>query len=407
MSLTDHACDACSGTLDPPIYRPLQSRRNVHIAVCRRCGLTQSISGSYLPDTRQTVSADADWGNVRHGKGLRLELLTKLLQRDLDWSTIRRILDVGSNRGDFVRWVAKHHPGAAILAVEPDRTLVDYAELDNVVLDHAKLEDIVLQADEFDLVYVCQTLEHATSAADMMRRCGKALRLGGHILIDVPNIEAIGLPDIVEEFFIDKHNYHFDPTGLTAFVESKGFEIVWCSSPPDAYNITILARKIGDDLGAPTGYTTRLPASLAQSNRDLIGDYEHRLGHNRTLLRRLVDEKLRPLAARQKVAYWGAGRIFDALVKYGGLAAGDVHLLVDKHLSKLVAQTHDFPIHRPERLRIVEPHVVVVLARSGEDAIASRAHAMGTRNVLKFSELLAQVADSVDVPTVGKPSLST
>jgi hypothetical protein len=104
------------------------------------------------------------------------------------------------------------------------------------------------------------------------------------------------------------------------------------------------------------------------------------------------------LSRRQKVAYWGANRIFDALVKYGGLDRDDVYMLVDTYMAGKLERSQGFAIEHPDYIRAKEPQVCVVLARSSEDIVASLAYDMGVRHVLKYTELIDQVADSACLP---------
>ena len=45
-------------------------------------------------------------------------------------------------------------------------------------------------------------------------------------MIDAPNIAFLGSDDVVEEWFIDKHLFHFSPRTLARMLEATGFEIV-------------------------------------------------------------------------------------------------------------------------------------------------------------------------------------
>lgn len=360
------------------------------IWVCPECGLVQSRAGGPRPERVRTLSTDADWGNVRHGKGVRFAVLRDLIGELVDWSQVRRALDVGSNRGDFILWAHAEHPETELWAVEPDAGVVeDYRELPGLHLILDRIEHLALPDQAFDLVFCSHTLEHAASAAAMLRQMHDCLRPGGWLVLEIPNIAAIALPDTVEEFFIDKHTFHFDRDTLLDFVRQSGYEVVRGAEDQDPLNITLLLRRAGPAVV----YRPADGAARARRHDAWIAGYGPRLSENRALLRRLVDEKLRPLGQRQKVAYWGAGRIFDALVKYGGLQAENVYMLVDRHLHGIVAQTHGVAIDKPERLRIREPQVCVVLGRSGEEAMARAAYAFGVRHVLKFSELLEQVRD--------------
>ena len=205
----------------------------------------------------------------------------------------------------------------------------------------------------------------------------------GLMYVEVPSILILSDERVVEEFFIDKHTFHFDKAALVNLAKACGFTVVKDFNS-DEYNIKLLFSK-----------TIPCDDSLKCSNSDLDDlfiSYNGRIQANRNLLRSLVETRLRPLAKKQKVAYWGANRIFDALVKYGGLTSEDVYLLVDTHMAGKLDNTSGFPIVHPDYIRSQEPQVCVVLARSSEDTISTLAYNMGVRHVLKFSELFDQVA---------------
>lgn len=384
-------CDFCRATSSAPLYSPSGTKRGMKIWVCKACGLTQSHSEA-PPDTKaRTLSTDADWGNVRHGKGVRFEHLRQLMENHILLKEQKRILDVGANRGDFIRWSKNKIPGATILAVEPDGTITSsYSSTENVTLSISRIEDLSLINNNFNLVFCSHTLEHATSAASMLSQMHDAIQVGGFLVIEVPALEAICLPDIVEEYFIDKHPFHFDRATLIDYVTQRGFEVVAGLGDTDPLNISLLLRKIGP----ASDYKPHDGVARAQRNTFWIEQYRNKLIKNRQLLKVVVEKKLRPLGLRQKVAYWGAGRIFDALVKYGGLTHQDVFMLVDRYLHGIVHSTHDVAIDKPELLRLREPQVIVILGNSAENAMAKQAYEMGIRHIIKFSELMEQARDS-------------
>ena len=102
-------CDLCNSNLLSAVYQPLQSRYSTEVYLCEECGLVQSQKNSIPNEAIKTTSADADWGNVRHGKGLRFEVLRNKF--DLEKLACGRVLDIGSNRGDFVNWGDFYEPG--------------------------------------------------------------------------------------------------------------------------------------------------------------------------------------------------------------------------------------------------------------------------------------------------------
>lgn len=384
-SIIDQACDRCGTVALSALYTPIGTRRGVQVALCQQCGLVQSIQTISTPSERiQSLSCDADWGNVRHGKGARLNSAITFISDHVVWPHLRRVLDVGANRGDFVLWIAEHSSNAEIIAVEPDVNVLNaYREVPRINTIVGRFETVELIAP-FDFIYCSHTLEHAQSSRKMLERLRDLLGDQGLLYLEVPALEAISKSGIVEEYFIDKHTFHFDRKGLREWVSELGLCVVAENDSHDLYNITLLLKR-GEQ------HPSFCNSERVEHNRKLIHNYLKQLEANRKILKYMVEQQLRPLATRQRVAYFGAGRIFDALVKYGGLDPHSVHVLVDSYLHGKVPEIHGLPIEKPAALKQFEPQVCVVLGRSAEDQMRAVAIRHGIRHVITFSELFEQL----------------
>lgn len=391
---TDRTCDLCRTASLITVYRPSKSQRGMLVCVCSHCGLVQSAQTSAAPEDRvKSISSEADWGNIRHGKGARFGAALHILENAIPWDSVRSALEIGSNRGAFVKWMHETHPGIALTAIETDQALAeDYRSQEGLKLIIDRAENVRLSGGQFDFIFSSHTLEHAASACAMLAQSYNALGKGGLMFLEVPNIAAIRQLDIVEEHFIDKHVFHFDRSLLVEYCEYTGFEIIQGRSDEDPFNITLLMRK---GPGSSRSGAWPEPNERPADNRESIMRYIETLRHNRELLRSIVEHVLAPLALRQKVAYWGAGRIFDALVKFGGLESKDVYCLVDRFLSGILTEVHGIPVKTPDALRKLEPQVMIVLARSSEDEITRQAQRYGVRHILTFSQLLTQARDNL------------
>jgi SAM-dependent methyltransferase len=274
-----------------------------------------------------------------------------------------------------VEWAKEQNPDANIVAIEPDKRVTDYPVI------NMKLEDMDLPSDYFDFVYCMQTLEHVDSASDMLRQLYDCLEPGGRLFLEVPNIEVIDYPLNIEEFFIDKHNFHFGRDVLCSYMEFIGFSLV--SVNDDNLNIRILATK-----GLPNKLTA---TSFSRTDSQLlIKQYAEIIQRNRAKLPAVV-EKIKRIMQNQKVAFWGANTIFDLMVKYGGLEPSEIGVLVDSYLSELIDNIHGVPVCSPEILRVFQPDVCIILARHSSDEIVKSARKFNIRNVIKFSDLLESV----------------
>ncbi len=114
-------CELCGRDTLEAAYSPERSTRGLTVQLCKHCGLVQSTPRiDRAPRAAMAVSSGADWGNVRYGKGFRTRPALTALKRHAETSKPLAILDVGSNRGSFVKAVLDDVPDATITALEPD-----------------------------------------------------------------------------------------------------------------------------------------------------------------------------------------------------------------------------------------------------------------------------------------------
>jgi SAM-dependent methyltransferase len=332
-----------------------------------------------------TVSAGADWGNLRYGKGFRAEANLATLKPFLNKQRALRVLDVGANRGAFALELKAAYPKAQIIGIEPDERVVGaWAGKPGFTWLHARLEDTRLENGGFDVVYSCHTLEHLKSPREALLAHRAALGPNGYLVLEVPNTAILAANDIVEEFFIDKHLYHFSARSLAKLLSICGFRAVAIGDPRDCVNITVIAVK-ADDVSPMVHADPREVEAAAA----LISAYHaQRLQNLRALthVARMIDAM-----APRKVAVWGAGRLLNSLINNGGLRPQALAAVVDKHLIRYAHEAHGIRLTPPEDLGRVKPDVVVVMSRSFADEIRIEAQARAPGcEVLAYADLLAR-----------------
>jgi len=379
-------CDLCRHDALEQIYEPERSTRGLKVYLCAHCGLLQSLPRiDRAPRVGASVSGGADWGNVRYGKGFRTKAALAALKRHADFSGELSILDVGSNRGSFVRAFLDAAPSASIVAIEPDERIADYcAGLPRTELMRVRIEDAALETGRFDLIHSCHTIEHLGEPISVLADHWRCLKPGGLLMIDAPNTALLDAEDIVEEWFIDKHLYHFSARTLMRMVAAAGFEIVAAPELGDRENLLLVARK---------AYTAH-PAIDADpreivSAETLIAAYGMTRARNLSALT-LVAAEIANLAPK-KVAIWGAGRLFDSLVVHGGFEPAMLSLLIDKHLKAHVDTRHGQMLTDPDALKDTPADVVIVMSRSFADEIVAEARRLApAAEIICYGDLLAR-----------------
>ncbi|MEI9885727.1 MAG: class I SAM-dependent methyltransferase [Rhizomicrobium sp.] len=383
--MTD-TCELCHRAALDPVYRPERSTRGLTIHLCGACGLLQSLPrADRAARAPAAVSGGADWGNVRYGKGFRTQIALDALRRHCDFARDFSVLDVGSNRGSFARAFLEAAPNAHLTAVEPDeRVAASCAGLPRTYLIQARIENVALETRRFDAVHSCHTIEHLIHPAHTLADHHRSLKDGGLLVLDAPNTALLASDDIVEEWFIDKHLYHFSARTLTRMIEAAGFTILEHPDPKDRSNLFFVARKSGTP--ASQAGTDLLEVEYAT---DLMATYIANRARNMAALTAVAAELL--TLAPRRVAMWGAGRLFDSLVTYGRFDATGLTLLVDKHLKAHVGTRHGCTLTGPEALAEADPGVVVVMSRDFASEIAAEVNKLTPRaEIILYSDLMSR-----------------
>lgn len=382
----DNHCDLCRHDALEPVYQAEPSARGLKIHLCRHCGLVQSLPRiDRAPRRSAAVSSGADWGNVRYGKGFRTKQALAALKRHIDLSGELSLLDVGSNRGSFVRAFLEEAPAAHILAVEPDeRVAQSCAGLDRTDLVATRIEDTPLETERFDIVHSCHTIEHLANPARVLADHWRVLKPGGLLVLDAPSTAILDVDDIVEEWFIDKHLYHFSARTLMRMVAGAGFDIVEPPDLADRENLLIVACK--SDRGAHIHAAD--PREVAEAER-LIAAYGTTRACNLAALTAVAAE-LAALAPR-RVAMWGAGRLFDTLVVHGGFMPRMLSGLIDAHLKAHMPARHGVELSTPDALADIDPGVIVVMSRAFAGEIADHARNLApSAEIITYADLMAR-----------------
>lgn len=367
-------CDFCQSSDLVLMYNVHTSRIGAKIFVCSNCSLVQSKYGEKSnKHNYKSISSDADWGNVRHGKKIRLEPSLNILKKKINFGDLNYVMDVGSNRGHFVNYITKNYPRVKIFAIEPDSRILDnYINNPNLSLYNERFENCNINSC-FELIYCCHTLEHADSASKMINKMSKLLTNSGYLFIDVPSISVLNDPNGVEEFFIDKHTFHFSLSCLINYLNLSNFKIIY--KKDDGFNISILAQKIVE--------VSKIEASFENYK-------ENKISNRKKLL--FVSKNIINISKSQKTLIWGASKIFDALIKFGNLKITKNNIIVDDYLYGYIDNVHGHDLNHSSNINFDQIDCIILLTRSATDGLKKQILKTNfSGKIVTFDELIKKL----------------
>ena len=244
MPETQFQCRLCDcRNSDGFLKRDAKSHENLAISLCQGCGLVQQTvlpsdedlkiyySHNYRRDYKKTYHPKPKYVSRAGTTAVhRLRFLAKYLGE----SDGRRLVDIGAGGGEFV-YLARR-AGYDASGIEPNEGYSEFAVREyGVNIETAGIED--LAESSADLITLFHVFEHLAHPLDAMERIAGALKSGGHLLVEVPNLlQKDASP---HNIFFKAHLFYYSRFTLIA-AASRWFEPVHVD---DTGNLMILFRK--------------------------------------------------------------------------------------------------------------------------------------------------------------------
>ncbi len=155
--------------------------------------------------------------------GQRVEKLEHLVPKGSS------VLDIGTGSGELLYVGQKL--GYRMQGLEVDQAYSQFGRSHyGVAISNTSLQDADLPADTFDAVTIFHVLEHLADPLGAMRKMTRTLKVGGHLILEVPNVES------KDARFAQKwhlgHLFHFNCATMTAMANLCGLSplvIATCS----------------------------------------------------------------------------------------------------------------------------------------------------------------------------------
>ena len=191
----------------------------------------------------------------------------------------RSILDVGCGRGGFLRWLKQNSswPGQCC-GVDADlRSIPKEEEEGSLTYKQGYAFSLPVADDSQDILSYFHVLEHIRDLDRVLQEAFRALKPGGHLLIEVPDAERYPTQPIGTAFWIGirEHVNHFSPLALALALQRHGFQISnmergMLPTPEFTYpSLIILAQKTPAPAAPALPHTQDIAAFVKESQEGL------------------------------------------------------------------------------------------------------------------------------------------
>lgn len=136
-----------------------------------------------------------------------------------------RLLDVGCGRGDLGAYLIAR--GWTVTGIEPSPNAAEAARARGLDARCGTLDDVELEAGAYDAAVFRHSLEHVADPVEALQRVRNALRLGGLVLISVPNFGCWQRGRFGSRWYhldLPRHRVHFTDAGLASALGRAGFK---------------------------------------------------------------------------------------------------------------------------------------------------------------------------------------
>jgi SAM-dependent methyltransferase len=242
------ACNLCGGSTFITLTHRDRYHYPVEAAGCRRCGLvflnpvmTADAYGRFYAHTyRPLVSAfhgrliDAITiqDEQRQYAAERVAFIESFLAGPgrprgsapaVEGGTL---LDIGGSTGVVAHAFAERF-GLKATVIDPSPLEAAQAQRLGIETITGLVESTDLGSRQFDLVIVCQTVDHLLDIAGTLRRVHALLRPGGRLFIDIVDLRAGYLRNwSLEDTIKIDHPYYLTDETMSAYLAQCGFEIL-------------------------------------------------------------------------------------------------------------------------------------------------------------------------------------
>jgi 2-polyprenyl-3-methyl-5-hydroxy-6-metoxy-1,4-benzoquinol methylase len=223
-------------------------------SACRQCGLV------FLSPVMTASAYQVFYGAVYrplvsayHGRRIDAETiqdeqreyaaaLAQFLQPFLKQNPAKTLLDIGGSTGVVAHYLATRF-GLEATVLDPSPLEIEQAKKLGIKSWVGLLEDLDPQDSQFDLIVLCQTVDHLLDIRSAMAKICQMLQPNGLFFVDIVDFRAAYLRNwsLQEAVKID-HPFYLTESTIEAYLTRAGFHMIRINYAADHLHIGYLCR---------------------------------------------------------------------------------------------------------------------------------------------------------------------
>jgi hypothetical protein len=270
------SCNLCGGTLLVNLTHRDRYGFPAQASACARCGLvflnprmTADTYGRFYDGVYRPL-VSAFHGRLIDARSIQDEQREYAADRAsfarpfIEGIGLRTLLDIGGSTGV----VAAHFMrtfGLSGTLIDPAPAEVEEARSFGLETITGLVEQHQFGGRRFDLVLICQTVDHLLDVAGTLARVRKLMTPGGRLFIDIVDFRAAYLRNwSIEDATKIDHPYYLTQGTMNAFLRRAGFNVLRVDYAADHLHISYIC-----SVGTPVPDALPDPASVAEFFREI------------------------------------------------------------------------------------------------------------------------------------------
>ena len=248
------ACNLCGANMLVTITHRDRYGFPAQASACSRCGLVflnprmtaaaygRFYDGVYRPLVSAFHGRLIDARTIQAEQGVYAADRAEFIRPFIDRSGLTTMLDIGGSTGVVARHFSEMF-GLTGTLIDPAPHEVQEARALGLETITGLVEEHDFGGRRFDVVLICQTVDHLLDVAGTLKRVRELLTPNGYLFIDIVDFRAAYLRNwSVEDATKIDHPYYLTQETMTAYLRRAGFESMRASYAADHLHVSYLCR---------------------------------------------------------------------------------------------------------------------------------------------------------------------